>query len=135
MFTSEKEIVDFITREEIEFIDVRYCDLFGIQQHMIVPPNEFIDGALSDGLMFDGSSVRGFSAIHESDMKLVPDITTAYVDPFRAAKTLVVVFSVVDPFTSEPCSRDPRQVAQKAEAYLKSTGIADTCFIGAEAEF
>ena len=135
MFTSEKEIVDFITREEIEFIDVRYCDLFGIQQHMIVPPNEFIDGALSDGLMFDGSSVRGFSAIHESDMKLVPDITTAYVDPFRAAKTLVVVFSVVDPFTSEPFSRDPRQVAQKAEAYLKSTGIADTCFIGAEAEF
>ena len=97
--------------------------------------SEFLDAALSDGLMFDGSSVRGFTAIHESDMKLIPDISSAFVDPFRDRKTLVVNFSIVDPFTDEPFSRDPRQVAAKAEAYLRSTGIADECFIGAEAEF
>ena len=85
--------------------------------------------------MFDGSSIRGFQAIHESDMKLVPDPTTAYLDPFRTEKTLILNFSIVDPFTDEPYSRDPRNIAAKAEAYLKSTGIADTAYFGAEAEF
>src|SRR5690606_27155055 len=85
--------------------------------------------------MFDVSSIRGFQAIHESDMKLIPDVTTAFVDPFRTAKTLVVYFSIVDPFTDEPYSRDPRTIAAKAEAYLASTGIADTVYFGAEAEF
>ena len=85
--------------------------------------------------MFDGSSIRGFQAINESDMKLIPDVTSAFVDPFRAEKTLVVNFSIVDPYTNEPYSRDPRQVAAKAEAYLKSTGIADTAFFAPEAEF
>src|SRR5690606_518320 len=88
-----------------------------------------------DGLMFDGSSIRGFQAIHESDMKLVPDVTTAFLDPFRKHKTLVMNFSIVDPFTDEPYSRDPRNIAAKAEAYLASTGIADTAYFGAEAEF
>ena len=85
--------------------------------------------------MFDGSSIRGFTSIEKSDMKLIADVSDAYVDPFRACPTLVVNCSIVDPFTDAPFPRDPRQVAAKAEAYLRSTGIADTCFIGAEAEF
>ncbi len=135
MFSNSDEVVDFIDREGVQYVDVRFCDLPGVQQHFTIPASEFKSGALEDGVMFDGSSIRGFTAIHESDMKLVPDPTTAFLDPFRAAKTLVVNFSIVDPFTDEPFSRDPRQVAAKAEAYLKSTGIADQCFIGAEAEF
>jgi glutamine synthetase len=85
--------------------------------------------------MFDGSSIRGFQAIHESDMKLVPDVTTAFIDPFREAKTLAMNFSIRDPFTNEPYSRDPRNVAAKAEAFLKASGIADTVYFGPEAEF
>ena len=131
MFTSNQEVADFISEQNIELVDVRFCDVPGVQQHFTIPVNEFLDTALSDGLMFDGSSVRGFTAIHESDMKLIPDISSAFVDPFRDRKTLVVNFSIVDPFTDEPFSRDPRQVAAKAEAYLRSTGIADQCFIGA----
>lgn len=135
MFTTAREVIDFIDKEHIEFVDVRFCDLPGVQQHFTIPAEEFTKNALEDGLMFDGSSIRGFTAIHESDMKLVPDISSCFVDPFRSAPTLVVIFSIVDPFTDEPFSRDPRQVAAKAEAYLRSTGIADECFIGAEAEF
>ena len=135
LFSTPEELVEYIEREGIEFIDVRFSDLPGVQQHFTIPAREFTTSAISEGLMFDGSSVRGFTAIHESDMKLVPDVTSAYMDPFRTAKTLVVIFSIVDPFTDEPFSRDPRQVALKAESYLRSTGIADTCFIGAEAEF
>ncbi|MDO4260069.1 MAG: type I glutamate--ammonia ligase [Actinomycetaceae bacterium] len=135
MFSTPAEVIEFINAEKVEFIDVRFCDLPGVQQHFTIPASEFNGAALEEGLMFDGSSIRGFTAIHESDMKLVPDVTASYIDPFRAAKTLVVIFSIVDPFTDEPFSRDPRQVAAKAEAYLRSTGIADQCFIGAEAEF
>ena len=135
MFKTSEEVLGFIEREGVEYVDVRFCDLPGVQQHFTIPAAQLEASAMEDGLMFDGSSVRGFTAIHESDMKLVPDPTSAYIDPFRSAKTLVIIFSIVDPFTDEPFSRDPRQVAQKAEAYLKSTGIADTCFIGAEAEF
>lgn len=135
MFESAQDAMDFIKSEEIEFVDVRFCDLPGIQQHFTIPASTFDEDVFQDGLMFDGSSIRGYAAIHESDMRLMPDVTSAYVDPFREAKTLVLTFSVVDPFTLEPFSRDPRQVAAKAEAYLRSTGIADTCYIGAEAEF
>lgn len=135
MFRTTEELAHFITSEDVRYVDVRFCDLPGVQQHFTIPVSEFLDGALTSGLMFDGSSVRGFTAIHESDMKLVPDISSAFLDPFREAKTLVVNFSIVSPFTDEPFSRDPRQVAAKAEAYLASTGIADTCYIGAEAEF
>ena len=135
MFTSTQEVADFISEQNIELVDVRFCDVPGVQQHFTIPVSEFLDAALSDGLMFDGSSIRGFTAIHESDMKLVPDVTTAFLDPFREEKTLVVNFSIVDPFTDEVYSRDPRSIAAKAEDYLRSTGIADTCYIGAEAEF
>ena len=100
-----------------------------------MPASEFLKDAFTDGMPFDGSSVEGFQAINESDMKLVPDVSTAFIDPFRKHKTLDVAFSIVDPLTDEPYSRDPRQVAGKAEAYLKSTGIADTASFAPEAEF
>jgi len=134
MFSSAEELQSYVAVEGVEFIDVRFCDLPGQMQHFTVPA-AMLDDVLADGLMFDGSSIRGFQAIHESDMKLIPDPATAFVDPFRLRKTVAMNFSVVDPFTDEPYARDPRQVAAKAEAYLASTGIADTAFIGAEAEF
>ena len=135
MFTNADELKKFITDEGVEFVDVRFCDLPGVMQHFNVPATEVGTETLTEGMMFDGSSIRGFQAIHESDMKLMPDLSSAYLDPFRAAKTLIMNFSIVDPFTDEPYSRDPRNVAAKAEAYLKSTGIADTAYFGPEAEF
>ncbi|MDR2372731.1 MAG: type I glutamate--ammonia ligase [Bifidobacteriaceae bacterium] len=135
MFASPEEALAFVRSEGVEFVDVRFCDLPGIMQHFTIPAAAFTEDAFADGLMFDGSSIRGFQAIHESDMKLMPDVKTAFVDPFRVRKTLVVNFSIVDPFTGEPYSRDPRNIAAKAEAYLASTGIADTAFFAPEAEF
>jgi glutamine synthetase len=135
MFTSASEVLSYIKDNDVAFVDVRFIDLPGVMQHFNVPAGSFDEAAFEDGLMFDGSSIRGFQAIHESDMKLIPDPATAYLDPFRKAKTLVMNFSIRDPFTDEPYSRDPRNVAAKAEAYLNSTGIADTVFFGPEAEF
>ncbi|PFG19487.1 type I glutamate--ammonia ligase [Serinibacter salmoneus] len=135
MFSSAEEAIAFTKEQDVKFIDVRFIDLPGVQQHFNIPVEAFEEEAFSEGLMFDGSSIRGFQAIHESDMKLIPDVTSAFIDPFRAEKTLVVYFSIVDPFTDEPYGRDPRQIAAKAETYLKSTGIADTVFFGPEAEF
>ncbi|MFT8396533.1 type I glutamate--ammonia ligase [Propionibacterium sp.] len=135
MFSGPDDLLKFVKDEGIQFIDVRFCDLPGVQQHFAVPAEAFDADTFEDGVPFDGSSVRGFQAINESDMKLIPDPSSAYVDPFRKAKTLVIIHSVVDPITNEPYSRDPRQVAAKAQAYLKSTGIADTAYFGAEAEF
>ena len=135
MFTTADEAIAFTKNEGVEFVDVRFCDLPGVMQHFNIPIAQFEESAFTDGMMFDGSSIRGFQAIHESDMKLIPDVTTAYVDPFRKRKTLIVNFSIVDPFTDEAYSRDPRNVAAKAEAYLRSTGIADTAFFAPEAEF
>ena len=135
MFTSADEVLDFIKAEDVKFVDIRFCDLPGVMQHFNVPAQSVTKDFFTEGQAFDGSSIRGFQAIHESDMKLIPDPTTAYVDPFRVEKTLIMNFSIVDPFTDEPYSRDPRNIAAKAEAYLKSTGIADTAYFGAEAEF
>ncbi|WP_182049084.1 type I glutamate--ammonia ligase [Changpingibacter yushuensis] len=135
MFSNAEEAIAYTKEEGVKFIDVRFCDLPGVMQHFTIPVKAFKDDVFTDGLMFDGSSIRGFTAIHESDMKLVPDVTSAFVDPFRPEKTLVMNFSIVDPFTEEVYARDPRNIAQKAEDYLVSTGIADTVFIGAEAEF
>ena len=135
MFSNSDEVLAFIKNEDVKFVDVRFCDLPGVMQHFNVPASSVGQSFFADGQMFDGSSIRGFQAIHESDMKLIPDPTTAFVDPFRAEKTLVMNFSIRDPFTDEPYSRDPRNIAAKAEAYLKSTGIADTVYFGPEAEF
>ena len=135
MFTKPEEVLAFIKSEDVKFVDVRFCDLPGVMQHFNVPAVSVDEDFFVNGQMFDGSSIRGFQAIHESDMKLIPDVTTAYVDPFRVEKTLNLNFRIVDPYTDEPYSRDPRQVAAKAEAYLRSTGIADTAFFAPEAEF
>ena len=135
MFTSADELLAYVKDEGVEIIDVRFCDLPGIMQHFTVPVGSFGPEVFEDGLAFDGSSIRGFQKIHESDMALLPDPTTAYLDPFRIAKTLCINFFVHDPLTKEPYSRDPRNIARKAENYLASTGIGDTAFFAPEAEF
>ena len=134
MFKNAAEAIKYIRDNDIEFVDVRFMDLPGVMQHFNIPAKAFNDSVFEDGLMFDGSSIRGFQAIHESDMKLMPDVTTAFIDPFREAKTLAMNFSIRDPFTNEPYSRDPRNVAAKAEAYLKASGIADTVYFGTSSD-
>ncbi|WP_226346122.1 type I glutamate--ammonia ligase [Agilicoccus flavus] len=135
MFSKPEEVLEYISSEGVQFVDIRFCDLPGVMQHFNVPAKTVDLDFFTEGQAFDGSSIRGFQAIHESDMKLLPDISTAFVDPFRVEKTLVMNFFIVDPFTDDPYSRDPRNIAAKAETYLRSTGIADTAFFGAEAEF
>src|SRR5947207_2638498 len=135
MFANSDELLKYVKDEDVEMIDVRFCDLPGIMQHFTVPVSSFGQAVFDNGVNFDGSSIRGFQAIHESDMSLFPDPTTAYLDPFRTAKTLVVNFFIHDPFTGEAYSRDPRNIARKALAYLETTGIADTAFFAPEAEF
>jgi glutamine synthetase len=135
MFSTAEEVLSYIAEENVEFIDVRFCDLPGTIQHFTVPVSTFDADVFTEGRMFDGSSIRGFQAIHESDMLLLPDPKTAVLDPFRQHKTLNLTFSVFDPLTGAAYSRDPRNVTAKAEAYLKGTGIADTAFFGPEAEF
>ncbi|MEU3225724.1 type I glutamate--ammonia ligase [Streptomyces sp. NPDC006976] len=132
MFQNADDAKKFIADNDVKFIDVRFCDLPGVMQHVTVPAATF-DPA--DELAFDGSSIRGFQAIHESDMALRADLSTARVDPFRRDKTININFFIHDPITGEQYSRDPRNVAKKAEAYLASTGIADTAYFGPEAEF
>ena len=134
-FDNIEDAKKFIADEDVEFVDVRFTDVPGTEHHFSIPASMFDEDVVEEGLAFDGSSIRGFTTIEESDMTLMPDLATAKVDPFRAEKTLNVKFFVNDPFTHEPFSRDPRNVARKAEDYLASTGIADTCFFGAEAEF
>src|ERR1700733_6015096 len=134
MFSSAEEVLSFIAEENVEFIDVRFCDLPGTMQHFTVPASAFSEDVFTDGLMFDGSSIRGFQQIHESDMLLLPDPSTAVLDPFRTHKTLNMTFFVHDPLTREPYTRDPRNVARKAQEYLRGTGIADTVYFGPEAE-
>jgi glutamine synthetase len=135
MFSNADEVLRFIKDEGVKFVDVRFCDLPGVMQHFNVPAESVDESFFTNGQMFDGSSIRGFQAIHESDMKLIPDPATAYLDPFRVEKTLALNFSIVDPFTDEPYSRDPRNIAAKAEAYLAGSGVADTVYFGPEAEF
>src|SRR6187455_3668202 len=135
MFANSQELLKYIEDEGVEMVDVRFCDLPGVMQHFTVPVSSFDQSVFDDGLGFDGSSIRGFQAIHESDMSLFPDPTTAYLDPFRASKTLVVNFFVHDPITGEPYSRDPRNIARKAEQYLAASGVADTAYMAPEAEF
>ena len=135
MFANPEELLRYLSDEQVTFVDVRFCDLLGVMQHFVVPAESFDQSVITDGLAFDGSSIRGFQQIHESDMLLLPDVTTAFIDPFRAERTLAMNFFIHDPFTREPYSRDPRNVAKKAEAYLVASGIADTAYFGPEAEF
>jgi glutamine synthetase len=130
-----EEVVQYAQDEGVEIVDVRFCDLPGLMQHFSVPVSQLSEDVFEDGFGFDGSSIRGFQEIQESDMILKPDPNTAVIDPFRQHKTLNINCWVHDPITGESYSRDPRYVARKAEDYLRSTGIADTCYIGPEAEF
>lgn len=134
MFTNSDEVLRFVRDEDVEFVDVRFCDVPGIMQHFTVPA-QYFEEKYTEGLAFDGSSVRGFQEIHESDMLLLPDPYTARLDPFRASKVLNVNFFVHDAVTREAYSRDPRNVARKAEEYLADSGIADAAYFGPEAEF
>ncbi|MEO6942704.1 MAG: type I glutamate--ammonia ligase [Terrimesophilobacter sp.] len=135
MFSDPSEVLSFIKDTDVKFLDVRFTDLPGVQQHFNIPAAAVDHEFFSVGQLFDGSSIRGFASIHESDMQLIPDVTTAFVDPFRAERTLVMLFDIYNPRNGEIYSRDPRQVARKAEKYLTSTGIADTAFFAPEAEF
>ena len=134
MFQSAEELLGFVKEEGVETIDCRFCDLPGVMQHFTVPAGSFGPEVFTEGLSFDGSSIAGFQKIHESDMALMPDPASAFIDPFRKSKTLNVNYFVHDPLTKEPSSRDPRNIARKAEAYLVSTGIAETAFFAPEAE-
>ena len=129
------EVVQYAQDEGVEIVDLRFCDLPGLMQHFSVPVAQLTEDTFEDGFGFDGSSIRGFQQIQESDMILRPDPDTAVIDPFRQHKTLNLNCWVHDPITLESYSRDPRYVAKKAEEYLRSTGLADTCYVGPEAEF
>ena len=129
------EVLELVASEGVEFVDLRFCDLPGVMQHVSLPANVLDEGQFEDGHAFDGSSVRGFQQIQESDMVLIADPNTAYLDPFRTRKTLVMHCYVADPVTGERYSRDPRYVAQKAQEHLFSTGVADTAYFGPEPEF
>ncbi|HEX4822566.1 MAG TPA: type I glutamate--ammonia ligase [Acidimicrobiales bacterium] len=129
------EVLGLIRDEAVDIVDFRFCDLPGLMQHFSAPAHELSADAFEEGLGFDGSSIRGFQEIQESDMILVPDPNTAVIDPFRQHRTLNINCFVRDPITLEPYSRDPRYVAKKAEDHLVSTGLADTAYFGPEAEF
>ena len=130
-----KEVVDLAKKNKTKIVDIKFMDLLGTWQHFSVPTSELEESLFEEGLGFDGSSIRGWQAINASDMLVIPDPTTAVMDPFMNVPTLSVLCNIVDPITKEKYSRDPRNVAQKAEAYLKSTGIGDTAFFGPEPEF
>ncbi len=122
-------------QNKAKMVDFKFVDFPGVWQHFSVPLAELDESAFEKGFGFDGSSIRGWQPIHASDMLIIPDPLTAKMDPFMNESTLSLICNIVDPITKEPYSRDPRFIAQKAETYLKSTGIADTAFFGPEAEF
>jgi glutamine synthetase len=130
-----EHVFRLIKEKDIQFVDLKLVDLPGTWQHMTVPVAAFDEGAFRDGVGFDGSSIRGFQKINESDMLLRPDPETAFVDPASKVPTLSLICDVYDPVTGEAYSRDPRNVARKAEAYLRQSGIADQAFFGPEIEF
>jgi glutamine synthetase len=132
---SKKDVLKTIKDEEVEYVDIRFTDPRGKLQHVTVLSDLVDEDFLEEGFMFDGSSIAGWKSIDQSDMKLMPDTASAYMDPFFAEKTLCLHCNVVEPDTGEAYSRDPRGTAVKAEAYLKSTGIGDASYFGPEAEF
>ncbi|OGQ46568.1 MAG: type I glutamate--ammonia ligase [Deltaproteobacteria bacterium RIFCSPLOWO2_02_FULL_46_8] len=130
-----KEVLALAKENKTKMVDFKFVDLPGVWQHFSVPFAELSESSFEDGFGFDGSSIRGFQPIHASDMLIIPDPKTAVMDPFTTEPTLSLICNIVDPITKQAYSRDARYIAQKAESYLKSTGIADTAFFGPEAEF
>lgn len=132
---SPKEVLEMAKEKGAKVLDLRFMDFPGVWQHFTVPMSELEESSFEDGYGFDGSSIRGWQPIDASDMLVVPDPATAKMDPFFKEPTLVMIGNIVDPITHESYTRDPRNIAKKAEAYLKSTGIGDTAYFGPEAEF
>ncbi len=130
-----KDVLDMAKENGVKVVDLRFMDFPGLWQHFSVPLAELEESSFEDGFGFDGSSIRGWQPIHASDMLVVPDANTAQMDPFYSAPTLVLICNIVDPVTREPYTRDPRNIAQKADAYLQSSGIGDNAYFGPEAEF
>ena len=130
-----KEIIDLIKAKNIEILDLKFQDFPGTWQHFSIPISQVVPEIFDEGLGFDGSSIRGWKAIHASDMLVVPDPVTAVIDPFTECPTLSLICNIVDPVTREQYSRDPRYIATKAENYLTSSGIGDIAYFGPEAEF
>jgi len=130
-----KDVIKMAQENKAVMVNFKFLDFPGIWQHFAVPISELKEEIFEEGLGFDGSSIRGWQAIHTSDMLIIPDPTTAFMDPFMEYPTISLICNIVDPITREFYSRDPRYIAQKAEAYLKSTGIGDTAYFGPEAEF
>ena len=135
MFENPAGVMEYTEKEKVEFVDIRFADLSGRWQHFTMPIDGFEEDAFESGLGFDGSSIQGFQSIQASDLLLLPDATSAFVDPFAADKTLVLIADVKSPQTGDSYSKDPRRVAKQAELYLRESGIADTINMGPEAEF
>ena len=129
------KVLDFVKKKKIKFVDFKFMDFPGQWQHFTVPVSEFDANSFVDGYGFDGSSIRGWKEINNSDMLIIPDANTMFVDPFVKEPTISLICDIHEPATTERYSRCPRNIAQKAEAYLKLTGIADTIYFGPEAEF
>lgn len=128
-------VLEFAQQQGIQMFDLRFSDLHGLWHHISYPIGKLTVDSFRDGFGMDGSSIRGWAAIHESDMLLIPDATTFVMDPFAEAPTLGMIADVIDPVTRQRYDRDPRYIATKAEMYLASSGIADQAMFGAEAEF
>jgi len=135
MSASITHVFDLINEHNIKFVDLRFTDMRGKEQHVTVTSETIDEDFFHDGKMFDGSSIQGFKAIHESDMVLMPDAETAILDPFMAEPTLILRCDIYEPNTMQSYTRDPRGVAARAEAFLKTAGIADCCYVGPEPEF
>jgi glutamine synthetase len=134
MAKSPKEVMDLAKKAGVKIVDLRFIDLPGVWQHFSIPAEDLGEELFEEGIGFDGSSIRGYQMIHESDMLLIADPETAYVDPILEIPTLDMICNVLDPVTREPYSRDPRYITQKAERYLKGTGIADVSWLSITSE-
>src|SRR6202140_2722044 len=130
-----KGVLAFAAKNNAKMLDLRFIDVPGIWQHVSYPIDELSEDSFEEGFGFDASSISGWASIHESDMLLIPDPNTAFIDPFLTTPTLVMIGYAPAPPSQKPYHRDPRHVAKRAEAYLKSTGLADKAYFGAEAEF
>jgi glutamine synthetase len=133
--TTPKQVMEMAKEKGAKIVDLRFLDFPGVWQHFAVPVGALEESSFEDGFGFDASSIRGWQPIHASDMLLIPDASTAKMDPFFDAPTMVIVGNIVDPVTREAYTRDPRNIANKAQAYLKRTGFGDTAYFGPEAEF
>src|SRR5919112_954859 len=132
---SVAKVLELIQEHEVEFVDLRFADMLGKHHHVTFPAHAIDESTFEDGKMFDGSSISGWKGINESDMVLLPDASTAVLDPFFEETTLILRCDVLEPSTMQGYERDPRSIAKRAEAYLKSTGVGDKALFGPENEF